>query len=245
MAFITLDDSELKRFERDLLRMKARAYPFATKFALNTAVFQGRREAVKEIRSSMIVKNRWTTGKPLGVEKVRTLQVRRQVAVLGHTERYMATQEFGGARVGKRHGVPLTTAWAAGQGKKNPRTRVALRGQRDMASIKLTRRSRVGGQSRAKNKGQRTAIAVGAALRSKRPFVFLETRRGTKGIFHVSGSRSNPEVWLVHDMSRKSVTIPKRPWLLPAVKRVQKRMPGIYRKELKKQLIRHRLFVRR
>ena len=46
---------------------------------------------------------------------------------------------------------------------------------------------------------------------------------------------------MVADLSKQSVKIKRRPWLMPSVNRTGKRMPEIYRKQLKAQVIRHGL----
>ena len=72
----------------------------------------------------------------------------------------------------------------------------------------------------------------------------------TKGIFRVTGRISRKgkgltgvRIKMVHNLANKTVVIPKRPWLRPAVDKARKQMPAIYRKALKQQLIRHRLFT--
>ncbi len=238
MAFIDFDDKELKRFEASLIKMRRKALPFATRDTVNTAAFQTREVAQDNIRRTMVTRNRWTVGS-VKVEKSRTLQMSRQEASVGTGLDYLELQEFGGTKRSKgRRGVPIATGVASGEGENaRPRRKVPTRSHR-LSVIKLSR-----GRMKAANRRQRNLLTVKQALETKRKFVYLDLGR-RKGIFKVTGSKKKSRVRMVWSMGKRTVSIPANPWLNPAARTVARRMPGIYRKALKKQLIRHRIFKR-
>ena len=94
---------------------------------------------------------------------------------------------------------------------------------------------------RAHTKGQKNFIAVRQAASSGRKFIFLDLQKHP-GIYRVTGGKRNPKVKLIYDMSRESVSIPANPWLGPAVKKTEGKIPEIYRDSLEFQVKRQGLF---
>ncbi len=239
-GFVQWDDRELVRFTRDLKRFAAQAVPFANRNTLNDAAFMAREVAKKELGKRLTLRNKWTTSnKQLLVEKATQKRIRDQRAVFGARDEYLERTEFGGTvRSKSRHGVPIPTRSASGEGRGGaPRAR-AVRPKQTRRAIRL--RVPAAGMSRK----QRNLVTVKQAIKSGRRFVFMRIRQG-KGIFKIMGSRSKPRVEMMWDLSRKAVRVGPTPWLAPTIAIVRKRMPGIYRKNLKKQLLRRRLFTRR
>lgn len=230
-----VDTKEIKRLSRDLKTFAARAYPFATKNTLNTAAFKAQGFAKAGVRSSMVQRNRFTV-QSIQVEQTRTLDVRRQAAIVGSIADYMADQEFGGlkTKTGKK-GVAIATGYSAGQEGQQPRTRLP-RKPNQLLAIQLKHRRRKGA-----NRRQRNLIAVKDAAASGNKYVYLDLGR-TEGIFRVIGGKRNPRVKMVHDLSRTSVRIPANPWLSPAIDKTEPLMPGIYGDSLRFQLRRLGLF---
>ena len=225
--------------KRDLKTFARRAFPFATKDYLDSAAFQTQDEARENIRQRMIQRNRYTVS-TVQVEKAERRQPpRRQESAVGSTERYMETQEFGGSRRSSgKHGVPIPTTVASGEGRgARPRRRLPTRANQ-LKRITLRKQRTIG------TRGQRNVVAVRQAISSGRRYMFLDLQRAP-GIYRVGGSKSNPRVDLIHDMSRRTVRIPPTPWLRPATDKVMPRLPGIYKRAMKRQLVRHRLFKRR
>jgi hypothetical protein len=106
-----------------------------------------------------------------------------------------------------------------------------------MANIRLGR-----SKLRASSAKQRMVIAVNQAVKTGRRYTYLDLGR-TQGIFKVVGGRATgrgfpkgARLRMMYDMSRKSVTVPANPWLLPSAMFAQKFMPMEYRKALKFQL---------
>lgn len=238
IRFITFDDKGLRRYRRDLNAFAKTAVPFATRAAINTTAFQGAREAKKIVGQRMILRNRWTQ-RSIGVQKARQKETKKQRAFVGSTEAYMLDQEFGTTkRGGGKHGVEIPTRSASGEGRGSAPRRRLPRAKNKARSIRL-RRSR-----RGASRKQRNFIAVREAATSGRKFVFLDLQRA-EGIYKIMGGKRNPKPELIVDLSHKTVRIPPTPWLKPAMDRVRPRMAGIWKKELRNQLIRRRLFVER
>lgn len=222
------DTKDLKRLERDLKTFAKRAYPFATKATINSAAFTARRKAQENIREEFVTRNRFTE-QSVRVEQARTLDVSRQSATVGSIADYLEKQEFGGTETKKgSEGVPIATAFSAGQRGQQPRTRLPRKPNK-MRNIQLRNRSRPGG-----GRKQRNFVAVRQAAEGGQKYVWLDLGR-RKGIFRVSGGKRRPKVNMVWDMSRQSIRIPRNPWLLPAVNDTRKEMPGMYLKALEFQ----------
>jgi len=237
---ITLDDKQLKRFERDLKAFAAKALPFANRAALNDGVFMAQRVARKQtLPRRMILRNQWTQSS-VRVQKATQKRIRDQFALIGAVDDYLERQEFGGTRSGRAHGVPIPTRSASGEGRGSAPRRRVVRPARSLQRLKVRKVRR--GRGRWGRK-QRNAAAVREAAGSSRRFVFLELRRGP-GIFRVGGGRKNPKPELMWDLSRKTVRTPSNPWLKPTVDKVASLMPVIYRTNLSKQLRRHKIFIR-
>ena len=231
----SVDLKDAKRLERDLKNFAHRAVPFATKNTLNSAAFTAQKLAREDVRQDLVLRNRFTI-QSIQVEQTRTLDIRRQAAVVGSTADYMEDQEFGSikTKAGKK-GVSISTGYSAGQEGQQPRTRLP-RKVNQLASIQLKHRRRKGA-----NRRQRNLIAVKDAAASGNKFVYLDLGR-RKGIFRVLGGKRNPRVKMVHDLSNTSVRIPSNPWLSPAIDKTEPLMPGIHRKSLEFQLRRLGLF---
>lgn len=232
---ISIDDRDFKKLEKDLKTFGARALPFATKATLNGAAFSARKIAQDTIGAKMTERNAFTR-RSIQVQKAFTLNIAHQEAIVGSTADYMETQEFGGSKkkTGK-HGVAIPTSEASGEGPSAfPRRRVVRRANK-LSVLTLTKRRASG------DRKQRNKIAIMEAISTKRRFVFLDLGRRS-GIFRVLGSKKNPRLRKLWDMSKPHVVIPKRPWLAPSVAKAQAAMPRQYEKALRFQLKRLGIF---
>ena len=90
----------------------------------------------------------------------------------------------------------------------------------------------------------RNIVAVQQAQKNNDRFVYLKTRK-SKGIFEVEGKGRGSKIKMVWNLTHRSVTIPRNPWLSPAVDKTKPLVPLFYRKALYNQLQRHRLFTGR
>lgn len=232
---ITVDNKDLKKYERDLKTFASRAYPYATRHTVNSAAFKARGIAQDNVWENMVTRNKWTE-RSIQVGKTGTLNVQRQAAIVGSIEDYMETQEFGGTETSSSgKGVAIATGYAAGQEGQRPRTRLPRR-PNTMQAIQLQKRKK-----RGTSRAQQNFIAVREAAASGAKFLYLDLGR-RRGIFRVLGGKRKPRIKMVHDLTRASVVIPKNPWLAPAVSATEKYIPEIYRDALVFQLQRIKLF---
>ena len=231
---ITVDMTQLKRYEQDLKHLAARSYPFASRFTIHTAAKKARFKAVDIVKEEMILKNKFTQQsiqfwpeRPSNM----SLNPRNQMALMGSTQKYMRDQEFGAVKKKKgKVGTVLPTSESAGQGEINPRTRLVKKINK-LANIKLQKKNR----KKGKNKKQHAIIAIEEAKKAGKKFVYLETYR-TKGIFSIKGSKKKRKIRMLYNLEHKQVTIPKNPWMKPAVDYSNKLLPEIYRDALIRQL---------
>ena len=236
IGMITINDTQIRKYERDLKTFAERAYPFATRQTINSAAFKAQGKAKENVRNDMVLRNRYTE-QSIRVNKAGTLNVARQIATVGSIADYLERQEFGGTKHSQGSGnVAIATSYSAGQKGQRPRTKLPVRTNR-MMSIQLQKRRKVG-----KNKRQQNLIAVREAATSGRKFLYLDTGR-RKGIYRVTGGKRKPKIKMVQDLTRSSVVIPKNPWLAPAVRDTEQYMPSIYVEALRFQLQRNRIFI--
>lgn len=219
------------------------AIPIACQQTLNRMAFQGRAYAQEIIGEKMILRNQWTA-RSVQVDQAKGLDMRAQRAVLGSTEPYMATQEFGGGETAKgKHGVPIPTTYSSGEA------------QGAIPRRKVTRRSSKYGLSKMRIMppghgwgAQGVAMQIHAAVKAKRSFVFLDLGR-TKGIFRVTrhGKEytdkgiSTARIKLLWDLSHKTTHISAHRWLEPAADRARKDGPLFAREALLGQAKYHKL----
>lgn len=229
---MNFDDKQLKEYEAELKTFGARAFPFATKQTINSAAFRTRELTQQNIRNNMTTRNKFTE-RSIRVVQAKTLNVRKQEAIVGSLADYMELQEFGGVKTRKgQKGVPLATAYAAGQ--KGERTRLP-RGGNKLAKIQLKNRRTPGKSRKARN-----VALVKQAAASKNRYIYMDLGR-RRGIFRVTGGMRKPRVQMVWDLTHNSVYIPATPTLKPATDDALKLMPAMYFKAIKFQLDRHNL----
>lgn len=233
---IKIDVKDLKKMEADLKNFASRALPFATKNTVNQAAFTAMREAKQGVREDMTTRNRFTE-QSIRVKQTKTLAISRQAATVGSVADYMEDQEFGATKTKTgKEGVAIPTSYSAGQGRGvKPRTRLPRKPNK-MENIRLKQRSK-GGVSRK----QHNLVAIKGAAAGGNKYVFLDLGR-RKGIFRVNGGKKNPKIQMVHDLTSQAVTIPRNPWLKPAVDRTKPKISEIYKDSLRFQLRRLRIF---
>jgi hypothetical protein len=146
----------------------------------------------------------------------------------------------------RKHGVPIPTAYAAGQEGQQPRTKVPRRPNR-LSSIKFNR-----SRARGKTRKQRILLSVREAVQTGRRFRFIDFGGDkSKGIMRVLGGRKGTKKgWpkgarlkMVYSLKDRAVRIPKTPWLDPAVEAEMPRMREHFRQALIFQLRRQKLGV--
>lgn len=217
-----VDMRQVERLENDLRLFKDRALPFATKATVNRAAFETRTLSQQTIRQDMTNRNKFTE-RSVRVEQTRTLDIKNQEAIVGSIADYMAVQEFGG----DKSDPSIATGYSAGQEGARPRTRLPRKPNK-MANIQLKGRRT---KSKGRTRSQQNFVAVKQARKQGQKYVYMKGRT-FEGLFRVLGGK----VKMVHDLSRKTVAIPKSPWLLPATERVTPQLDRFYADALRFQL---------
>lgn len=239
-----IDDKNIRKLESDLSTFKRQALPFATRNTLNEVAFTTQRAAKRNVQRGLILRNKFTE-QSIRVEQTKTLNIRRQMSIVGSVAPYMEDQEFGGIKRKKgKEGVPIPTAFSAGEGRTNQRTKMPRKPNK-LQNIKLKRKSK-----RAMTNKQALLVKVQQAVNSGNRYIFHDFQGSKKkGIFKVVGGRrgikrgwpGNAKLEMIWDMSEVSVSVPKKPWLAPAITKSEKFLPRIYRKSLEFQLKRHNI----
>lgn len=233
------DDQKIKDLIAQLKAMSDRALPYAARFYLNGVAFRHRKHWQDEIKTTFIQRNQFTV-RSVRVETTRSLNLRTMETVTGSIADYMDDQEFGGTKTPRRgDNVNIPTARAAGQARgTNPRTRT-IRKHNKLMNVRLKK-----GRITAQSKRQRNLIAVKEAVKSGRRFVYLSLN-DRQGIFRVTGSKKRPKVDMVHDLSRKSITITKEPTNQRSLQHTSKDIPLLARDALTQQIDRQTKYKRR
>lgn len=220
-----IQSRELRQLERQLQTLASRSMPYVTQKTLNDAAFDAMNVAKANIAGDMINRNTWTQ-RSVRVNKADRGPISRQRAVVGSTEDYMETQEFGGKK--KTSNVP--TPYSAGQSPTaRTRTRVPRKANR-MSNLQLAH------QRRGVSRKQRNFLAV----RSGEKFVYLELER-RRGIFRITGGKRNRKVNMVQQLGHKGARVKPNPWLEPAFNDARGRIPTYYAAALRYQMRRQGL----
>jgi len=231
------DDKKLIQLEKDLKKFSDRAVPFANAAMLNKTAFETRKISQHIIRNKMITRNKFTVAS-VRVNKAKPVpNINRQQSEVGSIAKYMADQEFGAQKTAKgKQGTPIATTTASGEGENAKKRRRLPKRVNKLAVIQLKNRG-----VKSKSRAQKNFIRVQQALKNNDKFVYLETSR-RKFIGRIVKKGKDAKVKMVWDLSRRSVVIPRNPWLKPATDSASKKMPMFYRDALKFQIERQKLF---
>lgn len=227
---ITVNAAQVRQLESKLRNLNKRGLQFAEIETVNRAAFETQKDARRELGGRMVLRNAWSERSIL----VRKANRQTMEAATGSTQPYMETQEIGGHENAKgKHGVAIPTSVASGEGRGAKPRQKQVRRPNKMSNITLAR------NARTTNRKQRNAIAVKEAVRTGQRYVFLDLQR-RKGLFRIYGGKRKPRVEMIQDLSRKSVTIPRNPWLMPVANKQAQQLPRYYAAALERQLARLR-----
>jgi len=219
-----LQGKELKKFSQSLKQFGKKEFAVINGMALNKTAFEARKEYVKIAERRFTMRNKWTI-RSIQYRKVQGF--RNQFSEVGSTMNYMEDQEFGKTiyKTGK-HGVSIPTSTASGEARgARPRRKTVVR-SRFATRIKLFKSKR----RKAKTRVQHVVSTVRAAADAGgRKFIYLpRLGKMRSGIYLITGGKRKPKLNLIYDLSKKSVTVPARPTLKPAVDTIRPRMPQYY-----------------
>lgn len=221
--------NEIDRLESTLGKMSKKAIPFATKQTVNTAGFVALNISKARVKKRMILRNAFTL-RSIQIIPTKSLVIRDQEARVGSTADYMEKQEFGFTRKKQgKHGAPIPTSWASGEGPGVLPRRKAIRAAKKLSIVKMTR------SQSGRNRRQGNKLTIMKAIKDRRRHVYLDLGRRS-GIYQVVGGKRKFKLRKLYDLSKPTVVIPASPWLLPSALRAQKHMPTAYIKALKFQV---------
>jgi hypothetical protein len=221
-----VDTKGLKKLERTLFQVRAKAMPFATRQTINDLAFGSQAQWKRELPSKMKLRSPHTI-RSVQVDKAgSTLQISQQRATVGSVADYMDEQEFGATQAKKgKHGVPIP---AAAPGARLTRGRVPKSRQlRAIHTITPAKGAR----------GRQVASALAMAEKRGGPqFAYLKLRPGREGIYQLNPGNKKLAIRKVWDLSKQSITIRPRPTMGPAVQLMASRRMHIHAINLQFQL---------
>lgn len=227
-----LEGKELKKFAKSLKKFGEKEFAVINGMALNQTAIEARKEYVRIAEMRFTMRNKWTV-RSIQYQKVQGFK--NQFSEVGSTMNYMEDQEFGKTiyKSGK-HGVSIPTSTASGEARgARPRRKTVMQ-SRLRTRINLYKGKRV----KAKN---RRAYVVGAvkqaAAAGGRRYLYLPLQKAP-GIYLITGGKRNPKLNLIYDLSKKSVTVPARPTLKPAINNIRPRIPQYYETAFEKRVLR-------
>lgn len=243
---IVIDLKDAEKLADKLVQVNARALPYATRSAINSAAFDAQKRYRYRAKKQLTLRNRYTE-QSIRVNQARGLRIEQQRSVVGSTADYMATQEFGGVETGKRGlSQPIATNAAANLAPGiRPRYKLPTK-RNTRRNIELVRKYRRGGATRK----QRNLVAIlTAAETGKVAFIntgrvrgFFRVQGGKRGakrarkLYKQTGSMGNLKIKMMWDLSKRSVRIPDKDLLEPSYKEAALQMPRHYHKALAFQL---------
>lgn len=223
-----VDLKELKKLEKHLEKLKKKALPYATKDTVNSMAFEAQRVWKQALPQKATLRNAYTQSS-IRVDQAKSLDISTQQAVVGSIAKHVALLERGQKFRGrKKHGAPVPTLAARGGQKAN-----LVRKPNSLAAIKFKR-------ANGRTRSQKNAVAVSQARKQGKGFAFLESSKGTKGIFAI-GKTKRSKLKKLWDLSKKSIKSAPRPTMPMAASAARARGPGFYREALIRQLKFHRI----
>lgn len=255
---VFVDVREIRKLTADLEGFRRYAITNTARGVLNRLAFETQRESKSNIRGGFINRNNYTE-RSVQVDMARGSNLATMESRTGSVADYMDEVEFGGTKVSKgKEGVPIATPAAANQSGR-PRTKLPTARNRLRAIALAKKRADIPGGF--KNERQRLLVTVWQAVEDGNRFVFLNIG-ARRGIFKVVGGRPGTKrrivkgtrrsgwprgarLMLIHDLTHKTTNVPRNPWLLPAVRDVEQRLPRFYEDEITRQVERLGLFKER
>jgi hypothetical protein len=224
---------DLIKLEKKIGKFTKLGLPIAQQKTMDRGAGATKVNAQRRVKRDMILRNKWTMNS-IRVEKSKGLFRTQTPAKVGSVQPYMADQEFGGISRSKgKQGKRITTTYASGEGENARPRRRRAKGKNQIRKIRLQNKSYKG-----KTKMQKAIIAIKQAApkgRGKHVYLDMPWTKGKKGIFKVMGGKRRPRIKMVHSLKKRSVVVPKRPWLKPSVAAIVPLMPTFYVLELNAQ----------
>ncbi len=228
-----LDLKDVDGFVSDLDLFNEKLAKRITSASLTEMASQAATRAKRNVKRDFTLRNKWTLRSIRSTRSSPSRPINNQFALAGSVMPYLALQEKGGRLGRTKQGRRVTTAQGAREGNTAfPRKKLA-RGRLASRNISLGRAPRVAGSS-----GRRAFVAVTAARRQRRRFIFLRLKNDRSGIFEIKPKK----IVLVHAIVKRNMRIKKKQWLEPAADEARARGPQIFRREIERSVRQHGLF---
>ena len=213
-AELTPIDKHINQTIKILQRVRTSAIPQGARATLNSLAFDARKRAQQNIARKFIERNKFTQRRVI-VQKATQRDISHMQSEVGHTERYMAQQEYGASAraTGKYHWTALEDARRSGDFSKQ----VAGRYYRPELSGKII----TGSFSR--KDGTAKSRSVAEMFMAKRLSKFVLRGSGARQyLLAVKSIRSRAgkvraRTQALYRLGNPRYQVKKRPWLQPAV----------------------------
>lgn len=225
---LEVNTEQLDELLHRLEKLRRSAVPYAIRDSLNASAWQAKREWGNEMDKKLTIRNTWTK-RGIRTERARGTAIHRMESRVGSVREYMSRLEEGGV-ISDTRGVPIHTSVASGEGRgTRPRTKVVRPANRLNA---IQRHKGIKGNRSQKNWG-----AVQLALKSgaKNKVAYMEVG-ARKGLYKVSGSKKNPQIDLLIDLTQTSHRVRARPTLLPTIVALQPKLRTLHALAIIRQL---------
>lgn len=234
---IKLELRGIEKMTRDLETMAKRSVPFAARSTLNDLAFVARGLWQEEMHSSLTLRNKYTQRSTV-VVRCQTLKMSDMEASLGSPLEYLKSLEYGLPEKASHTWRPIPTEIAAGQARGTLKAgrRKAVKAVFNIKQLGNLKARAGGGSRKARN-----ARAVRQALKTSKRLALLDMGK-KKGIYRIGGgSRRNPLISKVYDLTRRVTPMPRIPTLQRTLVKTLGRAPAIAYKRLLEQLQRNHI----
>lgn len=229
----SMDMSIFKEDARKLRLFSDKALPAAVEYTLNELAVQTWKRSKRDLKDNFTLRNTWTA-RNMAFEKVAPgrRDISRMKSMAGSRLEYMREQQEGVTKSARgKHGVPIPTTSAAGEGQGRTRRKRVLR-KHYMSNLKMAQGAFVRAKRSAWSSKLVLPFVIAIARKMRKRFIYWESPRGKRGIFQIDGDRLN----MIYDLSEKRVTSSPRPWLADATDKVTPMFRKLYGKALFFQL---------
>lgn len=216
----TLDTRMFEKDAKRVLLQSKNALGEAVRYTLDRMAYQAYASSKRALKGQFTIRNTWTSRNMAFVKVEPTARrIDEMQSEAGSRLEYMEAQQEGSKHRAKgKHGVPIPTTHASGEGAaKQRKKRVQKRFY--LSRLKIGKGLYADAKAAAAgDRKQHYAIMLSMARKRRLKFVYWESARGTKGLYKIRDPR-NREDWaieMVYDLSQRMTSAKPRDWLTPA-----------------------------
>lgn len=220
-------------------RLHSRALSNAVKYALDNAAYSTWKQTRDELPVRFQIRNTWTK-RSITYEKANPkAETLNMFSRVGSAREYMAKQEVGFVEQSKgKHGVPVPTGAASGEGRGAQVRRKRILRQKYLSRLKVAQGLYEKARSAAtKGRKQAYAIALAMARREGRPVIYWESKRGRKGLYEIEGQ----SITMLYDLTHRTLRTAAERWLSQPSEAARRRLEGVFARALRFAFHKYRL----